>query len=155
MKKLLIISCFVLLANNESKTDRRGFFKKLRDNYVAGRLEAAATKEEKRIIERKENEKMRRRMVFEKHRGKLVDGISSRLKHRRSTVMTIIIGGVALVVWLCHKGSLHCYHRERDRKQSFDLEGEEGLVDPQETIPYGIKIHNDGRMFNVDATEEQ
>ena len=122
MKKLLIISCFVLLANNQSKTDRRGFFKKLRDNYIAGRLEAATTKEEKRIINRWEKEKHRRRKMFEKHRGKLIDGISARLKHRRSTVMTVLIGGAVMVIWLCYKGSLYCFHRERDRRKSFELE---------------------------------
>ena len=122
MKICLLLISLILFGNTESKTDRRGFFKKLRDNYVAGRLEAATTKEEKRIINRWEKEKHRRRKMFEKHRGKLIDGISARLKHRRSTVMTVLIGGAVMVIWLCYKGSLYCFHRERDRKQNSDLE---------------------------------
>ena len=111
-KILLILSLVFIVGNGE--TTRRGFFKKLRDNYIAGRLEASATKEEKPIRERKEAEKMRRRVVFERNVKSLVDGLSKRLKHRRSTVMSIVIGGVVLVVWLCHKGSVGC---ERDRKR--------------------------------------
>ena len=92
-----------MLANND-KTDRRGFFKKLKDAYVEGRLSA----NERRIADRKEAEKMRRRQVFERNIKSLVDGLSKRLKHRRSTVTVVVIGGVALVVWLCHKGSVGC-----------------------------------------------
>ena len=104
MKMLLIILCIFMLANSEIKTDRRGFFKKVRDAYIEGRLSSA----EKRIVERKEAEKMRRRLMFERNVKSLVDGISKRLKHRRSTVSIVVIGGVALVVWLCHKGSVGC-----------------------------------------------
>ena len=112
MRLLLIIAIVFLIANKP--TTRRGFFKNMRDNYIAGRLEAAATKEEKRILERKESEKMRRRLVFERNIKSLVDGLSKRLKHRRSTIMTVVVGGVVLVIWLCHKGSVGC---ERDRRK--------------------------------------
>ena len=114
MKVCLLLLTFFLIANTESKQTRRGFFKNLRDNYIAGRLEAANSKEEKRILERKQNEKMRRRMVFERNVKSLVDGLSKRLKHRRSSIMTAIVGGIVIVVWLCHKGSVGC---ERDRKR--------------------------------------
>ena len=100
---LVLISIF-LIANTETKTDRRGFFKKIRDAYIEGRLSA----NEKRIADRKEAEKMRRRQVFERNVKSLVDGVSKRLKHRRSTVSIVVIGSVALVVWLCHKGSVGC-----------------------------------------------
>ena len=101
---LLTILCLTLLANSDGKTDRRGFFARIRDAYLEGRLSA----NEKRIAERKEAEKMRRRHVFERNIKSIVDGISKRLKHRRSTVSIVVIGGVVLVVWLCHKGSMGC-----------------------------------------------
>ena len=103
MKRCLVIVTIFLLANGEDKTDRRGFFGKIRDAYVEGRLSA----NEKRIADRNSNEKMRRRMVFERNVS-LVDGVSKRLKHRRSTVSIVVIGSVVLVVWLCHKGSVGC-----------------------------------------------
>ena len=103
-----IVAC-LMVGNTNDKTDRRGFFKKIRDAYIEGRLSA----NEKRIADRKANEKMRRRMVFERNIKSLVDGISKRLKHRRSTVSIVVIGSVVLVVWLCHKGSVGC---ERSKK---------------------------------------
>ena len=112
LKSLVVIISFFLIAADNSKTDRRGFFKKIRDAYIEGRM----TKNEKRIMERKEAEKMRRRQVFERNVKSLVDGVSKRLKHRRSTVSIIVIGSVALVVWLCHKGSVGC-----DRSQPSSL----------------------------------
>ena len=112
MRLLLIIAIVFLIANKP--TTRRGFFKNLRDNYIAGRLEGATSREEKRIIKRKASEKMRRRKVFERNVKTLVNGLSKRLKHRRSTIMTVVVGGVALVIWLCHKGSVGC---ERDRRK--------------------------------------
>ena len=111
MKLLLIILCSILLANSEPKTDRRGFFVKLRDAYIEGRLSAS----EKRIADRKEAEKMRRRQVFERNVKSLVDGVSKRLKHRRSTVSIVVIGATVLVVWLCHKGSVGC-NRNKEEK---------------------------------------
>ena len=104
MKRCLVIITIFLLANGEDKTDRRGFFRKIRDAYIEGRLSA----NEKRIADRKANEKMRRRMVFERNVRSLVGGVSKRLKHRRSTVSIVVIGSVVLVVWLCHKGSVGC-----------------------------------------------
>ena len=105
MKCLLVIflSAF-LIGNGDNKTNRRGFFKKLITAYQEGR----ATANEKRIVERKEAEKMRRRQVFERNVKSLVDGVSKRLKHRRSTVSIVVIGSVGLVIWLCHKGSVGC-----------------------------------------------
>ena len=110
MKCLLAIflSTF-LIGNGDNKTDRRGFFKKIVTAYREGR----ATANEKRIIERKEAEKMRRRQVFERNVKSLVDGVSKRLKHRRSTVSIVVIGSVALVVWLCHKGSVGCDSKQQ------------------------------------------
>ena len=113
MKLCLLLTSLILIGNTESKTDRRGFFKKLRDNYIAGRLEAAATKEEKRILERKQTEKIRRRAVFERNVKTLVDGFSRRLRRGPGHVKLLVIGGVVLVIWLCHKGSIGC-DRERD-----------------------------------------
>ena len=98
-----IVVCF-MTGNTDGKTDRRGFFKKIRDAYIEGRM----TKNEKRIVERKEAEKMRRRQAFERNVKSLVDGVSKRLKHRRSTVSIVVIGSVGLVIWLCHKGSVGC-----------------------------------------------
>ena len=110
MKWCLVLITVFLIGNDDGKTNRRGFFKKIRDAYIEGRMSA----NEKRIIERKEAEKMRRRQVFERNVRSLVDGISKRLKHRRSTVSVVVIGGVALVVWLCHKGSVGCERSNHD-----------------------------------------
>ena len=104
MKWCLVLITIFLFGNSDDKTTRRGFFTKIRNAYIEGRLSA----NEKRIVERKETEKMRRRMVFERNIKSLVDGVSKRLKHRRSTVSIVVIGSVALVVWLCHKGSVGC-----------------------------------------------
>ena len=100
----LLLSVIFCLGNTDGKTTRRGLFKKIRDAYIEGRLSA----NEKRIAKRKEKEKVRRRLVFERNVKTLVKGISKRLKHKRSTVSLIVIGSVVLVVWLCHKGSLGC-----------------------------------------------
>ena len=104
MKLLLIILCFIMLANNDDNIGRRGFLKKIVTAYKEGR----ATANEQRIVKRKEAEKMRRRQVFERNVKSLVDGLSKRLKHRRSTVTIVVFGGFALVIWLCHKGSVGC-----------------------------------------------
>ena len=107
MKLLLIILCFFMLANND-KTDRRGFFKKIKDAYVEGRLSA----NEKRIAERKANEKMRRRFWFERNINKIADGMSKRLKRGPRRLGIYVVGGVGLAIWLCHKGSLGCDGRK-------------------------------------------
>ena len=95
----------------DQETGRRGFFRKIRDAYIEGRL----SNEEKRIVERKEAEKMRRRFWFERNVNRLTDGFSKRLRHRRSTLSMLIVGGFALGVWLCHKGSIGCERsKEKD-----------------------------------------
>ena len=103
----------------DKQIDRRGFFTKIRDSYLQGRLEAATRKEEKRIIERKQAEKMRRRVIFERNVKTLVGGLSKRLKRGPSYIKVAVIGGVILVVWLCHKGSVGCEHD--DETNSFHL----------------------------------
>lgn len=113
LPRILLLTTLVFVIGNNNKTDRRGFFKKLRDNYVAGRLEAATTKEEKRILERKQSEKIRRRAVFERNVKTLVDGFSRRLRRGPGHIKLLVVGGVVLVIWLCHKGSIGC---ERDRR---------------------------------------
>ena len=104
----LFLSLIFCIGNGEKtsddKMDRRGFFTKIRDAYREGRLSA----NEKRIATRKEQEKLRRRMLFERNVKSLVDGVSKRLRHRRSTVSIVVIGATVLVVWLCHKGSIGC-----------------------------------------------
>ena len=115
MKLLLITLCIFMLANNDDNIGRRGFLKKIVTAYKEGR----ATANEQRIVQRKEAEKMRRRQVFERNVKSLVDGLSKRLKHRRSTVSIVVIGGVALVVWLCHKGSVGC-ERSKTRRINDD-----------------------------------
>ena len=109
----------VLTSNSyaEDRHDRRGFFKKLRDNYIAGRLEAAATKEEKRIIERREAERIHRRKLFDRNVRTLVTSVGKRIKKRPSYVWWGVAGGAVLVWWLCRKGSLGC---ERDRERVID-----------------------------------
>ena len=115
MKVLLIITTVFLLGNS-TETTRRGFFKNLKDNYLAGRLEAATKKEEKRIITRYEKEKLRRRKLFEKNVKTIVDGVGKRLKKKPSYILWSVAGGIALIVWLCHKGSIGC---ERDKNEMF------------------------------------
>lgn len=111
------LSCALLLffatsaISDDNKHNRRSFFGKIRDAYIQGRFEA----NEKRIIERRENEKMRRRAVFERNVKSLVDGLSKRLKHKRSSLSLLIVGGFAFGAWLCYKGSLGC-HRGDKRK---------------------------------------
>ena len=112
MRYCLVLIAIFLIGNADDKTDRRGFFKKIKDAYIEGRLSA----NEKRIADRKEAEKMRRRQVFERNVKSLVDGVSKRLKHRRSTVSIVVIGSVVLVVWLCHKGSMGCDSRNNKEK---------------------------------------
>ena len=114
MKICLLLIAVFLLGNDDGRTDRRGFFKKLRDNYIAGRLEAATAKEEKRIINRYEKEKLRRRKLFEKNVKTIVDGVGKRLKKKPSYILWSVAGGIALIVWLCHKGSIGC-DRGRDK----------------------------------------
>lgn len=97
-----------LLANGPKETTRRSFFKNLRDNYIAGRLEAATKKEERKILESKQAEKIRRRAVFERNIKTLVDGFSRRLKRGPGHIKLLVVGGVVLVIWLCHKGSIGC-----------------------------------------------
>lgn len=118
MKLLLLLTTFFLIATDPDKTDRRGFFKKIRDAYIEGRMsvneERPLTRHEKRILKRYYKEKVKRRRLFDRNVRSLVDGLSKRLKHRRSTVSIVVIGSVALVVWLCHKGSVGCdNHKER------------------------------------------
>lgn len=110
MLKILLLSLTfstVSFAEEDGKITRRGFFTKLKQAYIEGRMSA----NEKRVLERKEAERMRRRQVFERNVKSLVDGVSKRLRHRRSTVSIVVIGGVTLVVWLCHKGSVGCDNR--------------------------------------------
>ena len=104
MIRLIVITLLAVVLVGNDKVNRRGFFGKIRDAYIEGRLSA----NEKRIADRKEAEKLRRRHVFERNVKSIVDGISKRLKHRRSTVSIVVIGGVVLVVWLCHRGSVGC-----------------------------------------------
>ena len=103
----ILISTVFILGNGsppKGEVTRRGFFTKIKNAYIEGRMSA----NEKRIAQRKADEKMRRRQVFERNVKSLVDGISKRLKHRRSTVSIVVIGSVALIIWLCHKGSVGC-----------------------------------------------
>ena len=95
----------------EEKTDRRGFFGKIKDAYIEGRLSA----NEKRVAQRKADEKLRRRQVFERNVKSLVDGISKRLRTRRSTVGIVVAGSFAMVFWLCHKGSIGCERNKTDK----------------------------------------
>lgn len=111
---MLIIAINIPVYGSDNKTTRRSFFKRLKDNYIAGRLEAATNKEERRIIERRENEKLRRRAVYERNVKTLVDGIAKRLRQRTGQIKIIVVGGIILVVWLCHKGSIGC---DNDKKK--------------------------------------
>ena len=108
----VFLSIIIMLGNEPSptgnKTNRRGFLKRIKDAYIEGRLSA----NEKRIVRRKEKEKVRRRLVFERNIKSLVNGISKRLKHKRSTISIVVVGSVVLVVWLCHKGSVGCERRQ-------------------------------------------
>lgn len=108
------LSCALLLfatsaISEDNRHNRRSFFGKIRDAYIQGRFEA----NEKRVIERKEAEKMRRRAVFERNVKSLVDGLSRRLKRGPNQFKLIVVGGVILIIWLCHRGSVGC---DRDRR---------------------------------------
>ena len=100
----LLLSVIFCLGNVDDKTTRRGLFKKIRDAYVEGRLSA----NEKRIAERIENEKLRRRAVFERNVKTLVDGVARRIKLRRSNFGIAVVGVFVLLIWLCDKGSVGC-----------------------------------------------
>ena len=91
-------------APDDDKIDRRSLFKKMRDAFVEGKM----SREEKRVLDRKANEKLRRRAVFERNINKLVDGVSARLRRgpRQLTVYIFISAGV--VGLLCYKGSMGC-----------------------------------------------
>ena len=104
MIRLIVITLLAVVLVGNDKVNRRGFFGKIRDAYIEGRLSA----NEKRIENRVKKEKLRRRRVFERNVKTLVNGMSKRLKHRRSTVSIVVIGSIVLVVWLCHKGSVGC-----------------------------------------------
>lgn len=106
----LIIFIILIAAENSSTTDRRGFFRKIRDAYLQGRYSA----EEKRIVERQENEKMRRRLVRERNVKTVVDGIAKKLKTRPSHVRLYVFGGLAVVIWLCYRGSVGCNDNDKD-----------------------------------------
>ena len=106
---LVVASTFpVTLLSNDEKIDRRNFFTKIRDAYIQGRYE----KNEQRIADRKEAEKMRRRAVRERNIRTLIDGVSRRLKRGPSYIKVSVFLGVGLVVWLCHKGSVGCDGKE-------------------------------------------
>ena len=100
----MLITIFLLANGKDDTITRRGFFAKLRDAYREGR---AATNEQ-RILQRKEQEKLRRRAVFERNVRSLVDGISKRLRHSPRRLGIMIIGGTILIVYLCDKGSVGC-----------------------------------------------
>lgn len=106
----ILFFSFFLVGNEPPKTDRRGFFTKIRDAYLEGRLSA----NEKRIAERVEAEKVRRRFWFERNINKLTDGLSKRLKSRPSRFWIYTGGTAAVIIWLCHKGSMGC-DRDKDR----------------------------------------
>ena len=120
---VLMLATFPVAASGADSTSeketRRGFFTKIRDAYIEGRMSA----NEKRIEERKTAEKIRRRAVFERNVKSLVDGISKRLKHRRSNLGIVIIGGFALGIWLCHKGSLGCEKDETKESPQHHAKG--------------------------------
>ena len=108
MKIFLLLITISLLGNNPEKMNRRGFFAKIQKAYLEGRH----GREHKRWLERHQREKERRRFVKERNIKTLVDGISRRLKRGPSNVKLVVIGGVGLVIWLCHKGSIGCDGRE-------------------------------------------
>jgi len=106
----LLLAMFLVSATTpDDKTDRRGFLRKVKDAYLQGRY----SREEKRIVERKEAEKLRRRAVFERNVKSLVDGAAARLKRGPRQVTLVIIGGTALVVFLCLRNSIGCERKEQ------------------------------------------
>ena len=110
MKYLLVLLTVVLVGSTDDEIDRRGFFKKIRDAYVEGRM----TANEKRIAERRAQEKVRRRYWFERNINKLTDGLSKRLQRGPSYIKVAVLGGVVLTIWLCHRGSVGC-DRDNDK----------------------------------------
>lgn len=108
MPTKLILICLLSVSMPLLADSKPSLLQRIKDGYREGRRSA----EEKRIISRKEAEKLRRRMTFERNVKTLIDGIAKRLKHRRSTVSIVVIGGVVLVVWLCHQGSVGCDGQE-------------------------------------------
>lgn len=132
-------------APKDEEIDRRGFFKKIRDAYLEGK----ASKNEKRIIERKEFEKLRRRAVFERNVKAIVDGISKRLKHRRSNFALVVVGSVVLVVWLCHKGSMGCAKWEEKPQSNHSKGVSEFTTGVQSKYSYSdVNIIEDKNGFN-------
>ena len=104
------ILAFFLVGNADDKTTRRGFFAKLKESYLEGRY----SREEKRVLDRKQAEKLRRRVVYERNVNRLVDGISSRLKRGPRQLTIFIVGGTTLILWLCHKGAVGCNKQESE-----------------------------------------
>ena len=104
------IISLAMLGNSDDKTTRRSFLGKIKDAYVQGRYSA----EEKRILERKTQEKMRRRYWFERNVNKLTDGLAKRLKSRPSKFWFYMGGTAAVILWLCHKNSVGCERNEKD-----------------------------------------
>lgn len=114
---LFLFSPNVLAESKENTHSRRSFFGKIRDAYIQGRLES----NEKRIYERREAEKVRRRAVFERNVKSLVDGVSRRLKRGPNQFKLLVVGGVILVIWLCHRGSVGCNrHEEKPSSNHYD-----------------------------------
>ena len=112
MKTLQVVfSIFLIAATNDPDTiDRRGFFARIKEAYLQGRY----SREEKRILDRKQAEKLRRRVVMERNVNRLVDGISSRLKRGPRQLTIFIVGGTTLILWLCHKGAVGCRDDSED-----------------------------------------
>ena len=88
----------------DEKIERRTLFKRMRDAFLEGKM----SREEKRVLDRKANEKIRRRAVFERNVNKLVDGVSARLRRGPRQLTVYIFIGTGLVGWLCYKGSMGC-----------------------------------------------
>lgn len=88
----------------------RSFFGKIRDAYIDGRY----SKEEKRILRRKERDRLRRKKTFDRNTRKLVDGLSARLKRGPWRINTVLVGGGAILIVLCYRGGIGC---DRDEKR--------------------------------------
>ena len=111
--KALLLWLFLIVPNakaEEEEVTRRGFFGKIKDAYIEGRL----TKNEQRIVQRKAEEKARRRQFFEGNVRRLVDGVSKRLRRGPNQLKIYVILGGGLVLWLCHKGSVGCKSGEEN-----------------------------------------
>ena len=107
--QVICLSFFLVGAKASGDETRQGFLAKLGHAYREGRESAA----EKRIVKRKAEEKLRKRLVFERNVKVLVDGISRRIKSRPRQLPIFVIGCTILAVWLCLNNSLGC-NRSKD-----------------------------------------